>query len=83
MNIELAMIEPEYRNQSARLCLSLDSFLQEHTADYVKCQELSQNYLKERCDRHLFIYLFITPYMEIQIDNTIRLLDFFPHEQIF
>ena len=49
MNIELAIVEPEYRCQSARLCLSIDSFLEEYYQKECKeCQDFSMDYLKTK-----------------------------------
>ncbi|KAI6647197.1 hypothetical protein LOD99_12194 [Oopsacas minuta] len=49
MNIELAIIEPEYRSQSARLCLRIDSFFQEYyQREFQEYQDLSMDYLKKR-----------------------------------
>ena len=50
MNIELAIVEPEYRSQSARICLCIDSFFEEYYGKeaYQEYQELSMDYLKKR-----------------------------------
>ena len=56
MNIELTIIEPEYRSQSARVCLSIDTFLGEYyQKECSDCQDLSMDYLKSRLVLVLFV----------------------------
>ena len=57
MNVELAIVEPEYRSQSARVCLSIDSFFEEYydKEAYQEYQDLSMDYLKTRYLYYLYV----------------------------